>query len=882
MVNQRSVPLNKRSAPQSRSEELLKLYKKLGFVYGSCPLVYEKNKNNVHKKKPYYKPKWEKETNSFIDEKHNGFYIITGKKSNISVIDIDTLDNFAARELKIKCDECCNMIATTKKGYHYFFVYDSRLKSSTCSKVGIDCRSDNANIFCEPCWYNDENNIKFEYKFTTLPVGKLKNIPDDVLNFYLKSVQKEDMVVKINSKKKNDAFSNLTNTDIKYNELDILSNKSSSSYTIIKDCIFGEDNILLEDLIKYYNIDISKKYILTEYEKEFLGNKSFLLNIARDMLKRIVQNLNIERNNDYNLWLQIGMILVKFGDYGITLWKDFSKMSVDGKLNPQYNGVEIDKKVKTFNSTYGLTFFSLLFWLKKDNYSCYVEIISNYSKLINYIHSIKDQEYTHIENILSGPKSDMSIFLSKILKDTLICNSENIYHWNDVKNIWVLKNHKRLSYVIVNVLNAIIKDEINRVKLLIDNEVDSTKKELLKNKQKYLMRNNIKYGDDKYCETLINIIYEELREDVDILFDNNTHVVNFKNGLYDLKENCFRSRVQTDYITKYLNYDYSSIEDTIIIEEIKQKMLNISNDDPILLEFNLSWFGYCLTGETKEHACNFIIGYSASNGKSSLAKMFHYSFPIYATELDRSAFIKGNAKSHKFLCDLEVPVRFAYCEELEQENLDVNKIKHIVTAKSFKNEVLFSTNKDIITQAKLTFISNFDPKFSSDEGIKRRGLMQILKNRFLPKSEYDDIDDVNKLGIYVRDEHFDSKFCSNIYKLSFFHILAPYANKYFNTNSLSVPKMCKIMFKNLCADNDIFSEFVSEHYEITGNPKDLVSKDEFVETYNMLKNQKVSWNDIISKVKNIVPYERDKRLGNKRGCLIGLKFIENEEMYFDD
>lgn len=183
----------------TNSNKLISFFKDQGICYGSCTLLYTNGK-----KKPIYTKNWQNKE-SFYDETKNGFYIVTGKKSNISVLDIDRLDNDHALYIKNECDKCCNMIAKTKKGFHYYFEYDERLLQSTCVQIGVDCRSDNGNIFCEPCWYVDENKNRHEYKFTTLPGKKISKIPKYLIEYYLNvtnSLAKNKIIKNI----PNDAF----------------------------------------------------------------------------------------------------------------------------------------------------------------------------------------------------------------------------------------------------------------------------------------------------------------------------------------------------------------------------------------------------------------------------------------------------------------------------------------------------------------------------------------------------------------------------------------------------------------------------------------------------------------------------------------------------
>ena len=105
--------------------------------------------------------------------------------------------------------------------------------------------------------------------------------------------------------------------------------------------------------------------------------------------------------------------------------------------------------------------------------------------------------------------------------------------------------------------------------------------------------------------------------------------INFSNGVLDLKKGIFRKRIMEDYVSKCLNFEYTDVVNKSVQNKIIDLILKISNDSEELKEDNLKWFGYCLTGATNEQKFMCYVGHSASNGKSTLSKMFEASLPIY-------------------------------------------------------------------------------------------------------------------------------------------------------------------------------------------------------------------------------------------------------------
>src|SRR5438552_13185608 len=72
--------------PGVPQRELFEFYDRLDFVYGSFTLSWDETKK---KKVNKYTTRWSTQEESMYDCTKNALYIITGYKSNITVIDID-------------------------------------------------------------------------------------------------------------------------------------------------------------------------------------------------------------------------------------------------------------------------------------------------------------------------------------------------------------------------------------------------------------------------------------------------------------------------------------------------------------------------------------------------------------------------------------------------------------------------------------------------------------------------------------------------------------------------------------------------------------------------------------------------------------------------
>lgn len=148
-----------------------KKYQEKGFV--TIPL---------NKKIPYIK-EWQKITESKeIKNKDENIGVLTGKVSNITIIDIDIQDDGMKmwnKLISIYGDIETVKVKTVNNGLHYYFKYDDSIKSTNKIKIngkkyGIDVLNDKKQAVIPPSRID-----KKKYKFiNSLEEYEILNIPD--------------------------------------------------------------------------------------------------------------------------------------------------------------------------------------------------------------------------------------------------------------------------------------------------------------------------------------------------------------------------------------------------------------------------------------------------------------------------------------------------------------------------------------------------------------------------------------------------------------------------------------------------------------------------------------------------------------------------------
>lgn len=454
-----------------------------------------------------------------------------------------------------------------------------------------------------------------------------------------------------------------------------------------------------------------------------------------------------------------------------------------------------------------------------------------------------------------------------ITKQKVICvNIENLmfYHLNTKTFLWQLMGSQELSSIIQSeIITYLTKNKDTNTDKRLDKALSSCKRV---NKFNTIVQQVSK---------LEGFFNREKTADFMEKLDSDNEVINFKNGCFNLKYKQFRQRTKNDFFTKCLNYDYTDNINENTKNEILKTLKQICNDDDKMFEFMMSYFGYSLTGETKEQKSLFTIGLRASNGKSTFSKIFESCFQPYVSKVSNN-FLKINYSNfHKEMAELK-GIRYVYIEELPKNSpLDVDLYKDIVDGNHIRNNIMFGTSEYVNINFKLNILTNHIPKFENDKGILRRGLMSELHTEFLDEENFK-----NKKGTYLLNKDILKKYTTNEYKQALFDILKDYAFSYYKSG-LNTFKELTLKFKEVCDENDLMGQFIESEIIKTDSSKDRIHRDDFLEIYNNKFKLKKQWNDITSDVKRLLTYDCEARVKyngrSQKKCILNVKWRDDDD-----
>ncbi len=180
-----------------------------------------------------------------------------------------------------------------------------------------------------------------------------------------------------------------------------------------------------------------------------------------------------------------------------------------------------------------------------------------------------------------------------------------------------------------------------------------------------------KIGSASYCsgvEKMAKILFSTLTQD----FDTNTDLLNFSNGILDIKEKVFRERKKDDYVRMTTGYDFfpyrlenSATEEDLQYERDIMNVLKQIHPDEKVFNFWLLCLSSGLSGRNLEV---FIIHNGRGrNGKSLISdamkiNLGEYFGTIPTTVLTENPRNKGSGDANSAIASMD-KLRYTVCQE---------------------------------------------------------------------------------------------------------------------------------------------------------------------------------------------------------------------------
>jgi putative DNA primase/helicase len=202
------------------------------------------------------------------------------------------------------------------------------------------------------------------------------------------------------------------------------------------------------------------------------------------------------------------------------------------------------------------------------------------------------------------------------------------------------------------------------------------------------------------------------------IWDADPFLLGTPNGTVDLRTGMLREPIQEDYITKLTAVAPSPCA---ICPLWLQFLNEATGNDADLIRFLQQWSGYCLTGNTREHALLFVYG-DGGNGKSVWLNTMAGIMGEYARVAAMETFTASRSDKHPTDLAMLRGARMVNSSETEEGHAWAEvRIKQItggdVICARFMRQDFF----EFRPQFKLTVIGNHKPVLRNvDDAAKRR------------------------------------------------------------------------------------------------------------------------------------------------------------------
>lgn len=195
-----------------------------------------------------------------------------------------------------------------------------------------------------------------------------------------------------------------------------------------------------------------------------------------------------------------------------------------------------------------------------------------------------------------------------------------------------------------------------------------------------------KLGNLKGSKNIIQILQIKFMKESQLSFNQNQNYLSFRNGVYELNTNLFRKRVFDDFLSLYIDRDYTVTNDfTNQLAFMDSLFENVDTRDYVL-----KILATCILGKRVFEEF-FVFSGVGSNGKSTLINILKETIKCYCSEIDPNFFCekpKNSASPNPEIHESRYCRGLVMAEPEENSTFNASKIKQY-TAKSIKTRTLF-------------------------------------------------------------------------------------------------------------------------------------------------------------------------------------------------
>lgn len=749
--------------------------------------------------------------------------ILTGKSSNIFVVDVDVDDKGVETWKKLtEGKEIDTMFQDTPSGgYHYIFKYDDRLDrfkggskvlKYNGEKIGIDFRTNGNQIIMAPSKYE-----KGSYVLHASPINRMPDWLYDVLttNYYDQSM---NMSTKLNrdSNKKNIDFPH-PHDDSK--GLDI---NEKNATDLLKKSIYWNDALL------YDGIDQLNRVC-------FKGNEPYMCSVCQRMHTNNENRSYIKKTQNGVFYgcrdgvaklytgLDKGKCLLDDGETEENILPKASCLLDDTKekILPKGKCLVDDTKKVSGKTSVGKKPIRLNPNIK--------EALKDNSK-DGELPEMEKKIWAAINLMTSGRCADIAYLM---LKGKYVVTSRANPVWYMFNgNIWIeMKGEGQIMYELeINVTKPIQKILDKQIKLRAS--LPKAFIAAVDLRIKKLMSLLTQFSDTTKRKPIIDDLKVPHRL-LDTFFyknlDTKSYLLGFDNVIYDLKNMIFRKGTPEDMVSLSVGYNFVKLaEDDENLIAVRNFISSLFSTEEMML-FSLRVAASFLEGVNPNEVFYLWIGFGR-NGKSKYLKLISTSLGQYAVNIPISLFLNnkitnGNSpspellkmKGARLICASEPPKGVGISETVKpMTGNDIMSVRGL-----YKDPVEFTVT------GKIAISTNHYLQIDADEHAMYDRMVPLkFPYKFVDKPSNDMEKPINrKIEELIP-----------IWRLAMMNIML---NEYQNykEKGLQIPESIKDDILDLKLENDIVQYFIDEKLEITNDRNDYISRVDIWKMYCEFKKE---------------------------------------------
>ena len=585
------------------------------------------------------------------------------------------------------------------------------------------------------------------------------------------------------------------------------------------------------DTVSSSSYDKSNKSSKYEESRKGVRIKKRDITDERDieLAKELCKILSKKRAHHLFPWRRVGFALRAIDDSLYDSFVDFSKKDMSKYKEGKITCEEIWEVAKDYDQFYDIE--TIKYWARIDNPDAYIDILRK----------MNDDVFGQAE---SGQHVDIAEIVHRFYKGRFVCIDIEKNKWYE------FQDHRWVAVQSAYTLENLISDDIRRIlrQYFVDKMQESNMTKigisLDEDSKKYMRLLKVidKLGNVKERSSIIRACANKFIDDkFQAKLDSNVYLVGFTNGVYDLKEGCFRDGLPSDYVSKTVGYDWMEFEeDDPIFDKINKFFSEVQIEED-MRTYILTFIAKTLRGipDSKLH----IWTGGGGNGKSATVDLIQHMLGDYFGILPVSVLTKkrGGAEQATPAFADKNGKRFLVIQEPEHNDvIFVGQMKEYTGKDKLYARPLYGQAFEYVPQFTIVLTCNNLPYIpSTDNGTWRRLRVAPFDSEFVDENP-------TEPNQFLKDEDLQEDFPNWVQPLIWLIITKyyPIYEKGYNNKKFKIyePAIVKENTDDYKLDSDMYATFLDETIERTNDKKhvELIDKlyKEFSKWYSAFYNDK--------------------------------------------